>query len=81
MKTLHESLLKSLRENFFDNVGGSAFKLIDSWCKDNIKGLYEIDRKTLIINSPGSISISNKKLIEFPSYIHFGTVYGFNCSN
>lgn len=40
-----------------------------------------IDEKTLKINSPNSVSISNKKLVEFPSYIQFGTVYDFTCSN
>ena len=43
--------------------------------------MYEIDRKTLTINSPGGIVITNKKLVEFPSYIRFGTVYDFTCSN
>ena len=80
MKTLYESLRESLCENFFDNVG-ATFELIDHWCKDNIRGMYEIDRKTLTINSPGGIVITNKKLVEFPSYIRFGTVYDFTCSN
>ena len=74
MKTLYESICESLYENFFDNVGGSAFELIDSWCRNNIKGKYEIDKKTLTINSPSSIQIIDKSLTEFPSYIHFGTV-------
>ena len=33
MKTLYESLRESLYEDFFDNVGGSSFNLIDNWCK------------------------------------------------
>ena len=81
MKTLYESLCESLCEDFFDNVGGSPFKLIDDWCKNNVNGDYVIDEKTLKINSPNGVSISNKKLVEFPSYIHFGTVYDFTCSN
>lgn len=82
MKTLYESLCESLCENFFDNVGGSAFKLIDSWCRNNIKGKYEIDKKTLTINSSSDIKIIDKSSTEFPSYIHFGTVKGdFYCSN
>ena len=81
MKTLYESICESLYENFFDNVGGSAFKLIDSWCRNNIKGKYEIDKKTLTINSSSSIQIIDKSLTEFPSYIHFGTVkMDFYCS-
>ena len=84
MKTLRESLHESLCENFFDNVGSTreaALKLIDDWCKNNIKGKYVIDEKTFKINSPNGVSISNKKLVEFPSYIRFGTVYDFTCSN
>ena len=82
MKTLYESLRESLCEDFFDNAGGSAFKLIDSWCKNNIKGKYVIDEKTLTINSSSDIKIINRSLTEFPSYIHFGTVKGdFICSN
>ena len=80
MKTLYESLCESLCENFFDNVGGSSFNLIDNWCKNNVNGDYVIDEKTLKINSPNGVSISNKKLVEFPSYIQFGTVYDFFCS-
>ena len=82
MKTLYESLCESLCEDFFDNVGGSPFKLIDDWCKNNIKGKYKIDRKTLTINSPGNITIKNKELTEFPSYVRFGTVEGdFYCTS
>ena len=84
MKTLYESLCESLCEDFFDNVGAtleSTLNLIDDWCKDNVNGECVIDRKTLKINSPGSVSIVGKKLVEFPSYIHFGTVYDFTCSN
>lgn len=78
MKTLYERLC----ESFFDNIGGSSFELINSWCKNNIRGKYKIDRKTLTINSSASIKIINKSLTEFPSYIHFGTVNGdFICSN
>ena len=81
MKTLYESLLESLRESLFDNIG-SPFKLIDSQCKNNINGKYVIDEKTLTINSPDGISIINKNLVEFPSYIRFGTVKkGFYCAN
>ena len=58
MKPLYESLCESLCENFFDNVG-STFELIDRWCKDNIRGMYEIDRKTLIINS---LKTNNQKI-------------------
>ena len=77
MKTLYERLC----ESFFDNVG-SPFEVIDNWCKDNISGWYEIDRETLIINAPSTITIVNKNLVEFPSYIHFGTVGGeFYCNN
>ena len=82
MKTLYESLRESLCENFFDNVGGSSFNLIDNWCKNNIEGKYVINKKTLTINSPSSIKITNKELTEFPSYIHFGIVNGsFSCDN
>lgn len=84
MKTLYESLRESLCEDFFDNAGSNVettFKLIDDWCKNNVNGDYVIDEKTLKINSPNSISIVNKKFVEFPSYIHFGTVYDFTCSN
>ena len=84
MKTLHESLLESLYEDFFGNVGSTreaTLKLIDDWCKNNVNGDYVIDEKTLKINSPNGVSISNKKLVEFPSYIHFGTVYDFTCTN
>ena len=82
MKTLYESLRESLCENFFDNIGGTSFELIDSWCKNNIDGRYRINKKTLVISSPGSITIKNKELTEFPSYIHFGKMNGdFNCNN
>ena len=78
MKTLCESLLESL----LDVNADSTFKSIERWCKNNIKGKYKIDRKTLTINSPGNITIKNKELAEFPSYIHFGTVEGdFICRN
>ena len=77
MRTLYESLLD------INDVETSVeqFLMVDKWCKDNIRGLYEIDEKTLTINSPGGIVITNRELVEFPSYIHFGTVYDFNCNN
>ena len=78
MKTLKESLLD------IDSVqsGIDPVKIIDDWCKKNIKGIYKIDPKTLDIDSNGDIEITNKKLIEFPGYIHFGTVRGrFSCYN
>ena len=82
MKTLYESLCESLYEDFFDNAGGSPFKSIDSWCKNNVNGAYVIDEKTLTINSSSDIKIINRSLTEFPSYIHFGMVQGdFICSN
>ena len=77
MKTLYESILESLLDINRDSI----FKLIDSWCKNNVKGKYEIDKKTLTINSSSDIQIIDKSLTEFPSYIHFGTVKGdFFCS-
>ena len=45
MKTLYESLCESLCEDFFDNVGGSSFNIVDNWCKDNIEGKYMINKK------------------------------------
>ena len=81
MKTLRESLLD------IDSVqsGLEPIKIIDGWCKENIKGTYKIDPKTLDINSNGNIEITNKELIEFPDYIHFGTVGGYfkcrGCNN
>ena len=78
MKTLKESLLD------IDSVqsGLEPIALIDEWCKENIKGLYKINSKTLDINSNGNIEIVNKDITEFPDYIHFGTVRGrFSCYN
>ena len=77
MKTLKESLLD------IDSVqsGIDPISLINEWCKENIKGSYKIDSKTLDINSNGDIKITNKELIEFPGYIHFGRVSGdFSCA-
>ena len=77
MKTLKESLLD------IDSVqsGIEPISLINEWCKENIKGTYKIDPKTLDINSNGDIEITNKNITEFPDYIHFGTVGGnFYCS-
>ena len=68
MKTLYESLRKSM----LDVNSDSTFKLIDDWCKNNIEGKYVIDKKTFAINSLSSITIADEKLVEFPSYIHFG---------
>ena len=76
MRTLYESLLD------INDVESSIdpITMIDNWCKDNIRGIYTIDKETLTINSLASITITNKKLVEFPSYIHFGTVRGsFSC--
>ena len=78
MRTLYESLLDI--NDVESGLGPIA--MIDNWCKDNVAGQYVIDEETLEINSPGGISIINKNLVEFPSYIHFGTVWGdFSCSN
>ena len=78
MRTLYESLLDiNDVETSIDPI-----TMIDNWCKDNIRGIYTIDKETLTINSLASITITNKKLVEFPSYIHFGTVQAdFFCSN
>ena len=78
MKTLRESLLDTSDVE----LNLEPIIKIDNWCKNNIRGTYEIDEKTLIINSPSSIAITNYKLTEFPSYIRFGTVrYGFYCKD
>ena len=72
MKTLKESLLD------IDSVqsGIDPINIIKEWCEENINGSYKIDPKTLDINSNGNIEITNKELIEFPDYIHFGRVDG-----
>ena len=78
MRTLYESLLD------INGVETSVepIIMIDNWCKDNISGNYTIDEKTLVINPLSSIEITNNKLVEFPSYIRFGTVNGsFSCSD
>ena len=78
MRTLYESLLD------INDVESSVdtIIMIDNWCKDNISGNYTIDEKTLVINPLSSIEITNNKLVEFPSYIRFGTVNGsFSCSD
>ena len=78
MKTHRESLLD------IDSVQSSLdpIKIIDEWCKENVRGTYEIDPKTLDINSNSDIEIINKDITEIPGYIHFGTIRGnFNCSN
>ena len=78
MRTLYESLLD------INDVETSAepIAMIDNWCKDNISGNYTIDEKTLTINSSSSITITNHKLVEFPSYIRFGIVNrNFSCSD
>lgn len=78
MKTLYESLLDiNDVESSIDSVA-----MVDSWCKDNIMGIYVIDKKTLVISSPASITITNKELERFPSFIQFGTIRkDFSCSN
>ena len=78
MRTLYESLLD------INDVETSVepIIMIDNWCKDNISGNYTIDKKTLTINSSSSITITNHKLVELPSYIRFGIVNGnFSCGN
>ena len=78
MKTLRESLLD------IDSVqsGLEPITIIKSWCKENVKGRYKIDPKTLDINSNDNIEITNKDITEIPDYIHFGTVGGyFDCSD
>ena len=77
MKTLRESLLDiNDVESSIDSVA-----MVDSWCKDNIMGIYVIDKKTLVISSPASITITNKELERFPSFIQFGTIRkDFSCS-
>ena len=77
MKTLYESLLDiNDVESSIDSVA-----MVDSWCKDNIMGIYVIDKKTLVISSPASITITNKELERFPSFIQFGTIRkDFSCS-
>ena len=78
MRTLYESLLD------IDDVESSIglIAMIDNWCKDNIEGKYVVDKKTLTINSSSSIIITNNKLVEFPSCIHFGIVRGaFYCED
>ena len=72
MKTLKESLLD------IDSVqsGLDPIKIIDDWCKENIKGNYKIDPKTLDINSNSDIEIINNNITEIPSFIHFGTIGG-----
>ena len=78
--------MKTLRESLLDIDGAeSRVELIikiDNWCKNNIQGNYEIDKNTLVINSSSSITIANKELERFPSYIHFGIVQGnFHCNH
>ena len=70
MRTLYESLLD------INDVETSVepITMIDNWCKDNISGNYTIDKKTLTINSSSTITITDEKLVELPSYIHFGVV-------
>ena len=77
MRTLYESLLDiNDVESSIDSVA-----MVDSWCKDNIMGIYVIDKKTLVISSPASITITNKELERFPSFIQFGTIRkDFSCS-
>ena len=72
MRTLYESLLDI--NDVESGLGPIA--MIDNWCKDNISGNYTIDEKTFEINSSSSITINNKKLVVFPSYIRFGAVRG-----
>ena len=86
MKTLRESLHESLLDikDVEASVDPTAMTImkIDDWCKDNVRGNYVINKKTLTINSSASITITNRELIEFPSYIHFGTVrINFSCDN
>ena len=78
MRTLYESLLDI--NDVESSLGPIA--MIDNWCKDNVNGQYVIDEETLEINSAASITITNNKLVKFPSYIHFGVVHGdFTCSD
>ena len=82
MKTLCEHLYESLLDISDVETNVEPIVMIDNWCKDNIGGNYTIDEKTLTINSSSSITITNRKLGEFPSYIRFGIVNGhFSCSN
>ena len=77
MRTLYESLLD------INDIETSVeqFLMVDKWCKDNTRGLYEIDKKTLAINSSSTITITDENLVELPSYIHFGVVKrDFYCS-
>ena len=70
MRTLYESLLG------INDIETSVEQIImiDNWCKDNIRGMYKIDEKTLAINSSSTITITDENLVELPSYIHFGVV-------
>ena len=78
MRTLYESLLDI--NDVESNLNLELIAMIDNWCKDNIVGKCVINKKTLVINSSSSITITNRKLVRFPSYIHFGTVNGsFYC--
>ena len=79
MRTLYESLLDI--DDVESNLNLELITMIDNWCKDNIEGKYTINKKTLTINSPSSIKITNKELTEFPSYIHFGIVQGNSYCN
>ena len=82
MKTLCEHLYESLLNTNDVETNVEPITMIDNWCKDNVKGQYVIDKKTLTINSSSDIKIIDRSLTEFPSYIHFGTVRGdFYCSN
>ena len=82
MKTLCEHLYESLLNTNDVETNVEPITMIDNWCKDNVKGQYVIDKKTLTINSSSDIKIIDRSLTEFPSYIHFGTVRGdFSCSN
>ena len=80
MKTLCEHLYESLLGTKDAESSIEPITMINNWCKDNVKGQYEIDKKTFIINSLSDIKIIDRSLTEFPSYIHFGIVNGsFYC--
>ena len=81
MRTLRESLYESLLDINDVETSAEPIIMIDNWCKDNISGNYTIDKKTLTINSSSTITITDEKLVELPSYIHFGVVKrGFYCN-
>ena len=73
MKTLYESIL--------NKSGVGKIYLIQKWLDEHGIKNYTINSKEEV-DVDGSVNLSNCGLVEFPSFIQFGTIKGnFNCSN